>query len=232
MVVGFEVVTTINRDVRSAGRSMGLALVVTAGCALIVAAALSPRLFRSVHMPSDWQFPLLAHTYLGNAGVYWVLIGDLAFGCAGLLTLTFAAVRVAGRLAEQLELPLQNGARLAGVVVIVGVLLVVEWLWAGVASAKLGHVGALLLLAVYACAAYACARIPKPEPSVGAVVACFFIGVLVAGVVVVPLREPHAPAEWGLLLGIAAGVLVAAAAIAAKTKRLLRTSQAREELLE
>ena len=117
-----------------------------------------------------------------------MLIGNLAFGCAGLLMLTFAAVRVARRLAEQLELPLQNGARLAGVVVIVGVLLVVEWLWAGVAS-KLGDVGPLLLLAVYACAAYACARIPKPEPSFGAVAARFFIGVLVAGVVVVPLRD-------------------------------------------
>ena len=68
LVVGFEVVTTINRDVRSVGRSMGLALALTAGCALIVAAALSPPLFRTVHMPSDWPFPLLAPAYLGNAG--------------------------------------------------------------------------------------------------------------------------------------------------------------------
>ena len=156
---------------------MGLALALTAGCALIVAAALSPRLFRSVHMPSDWPFPLLAHAYLGNAGVNCVLIGSLAFGCAGLLMLTFAAVRVAGRLAEQLELPLQNGARLAGVVVIVGVLLVVEWLWAGFGSSKLGDVGPLLLLAVYACAAHACARIPNAGPRIAAEAMRLFIWV-------------------------------------------------------
>ena len=39
LIVGFEVVTTMNRDVRSVGRSMGLALALTTGCALIVAAA-------------------------------------------------------------------------------------------------------------------------------------------------------------------------------------------------
>jgi amino acid transporter len=231
LVVGFEVVTTINRDVRSAGRSMGLALALTAGCALTVAAALSPRLFRSVRMPSDRPFALLVGAYLGDAGAMWVLIGNLVFGCAGLLMLTFATVRVTRRLAEQLELPLQDGARLAGIFAIVAVLLVVEWLWAGVGSAKLGDVGRLLLLAVYACAAYACARITKPEPSFGAVAACFFIAVVVAGVVVVPLRDQDAPAQWGLLLGIAAVVLVAAA-IAVKTERLPRTSKAREELLE
>jgi ethanolamine permease len=232
LVVGFEVVTTINRDVRSAGRSMGLALALTAGCALTVAAAASTRLFGSGQLRSDWPFPVLADAYLGDAGAMWLLVGTLAFGCAGLLMLTFAAVSVARRLAEQLELPLQNGARLAGVVVIMGVLLLVEWLWSGVASSKLGDVGTLLLLAVYVCAAYACARIPKPEPSFGAVAACFFIAVLVAGVVVVPLRDQVAPAEWGLRLGIAAIVLVAAAAIAVKTERQPRTSEAREELLE
>jgi amino acid transporter len=228
VVVGVEVVTTTNRDVRSVGRSMGLALALTGGCALTVAAALSPRLFRPVHMPSNWPFALLAGAYLGNAGTIWLLIGTLAFGCGGLLTLTLAAVRVASRLAEQHELPLQNGARLAGVVAIVGVLLIVEWLWAGVASSKLDDVGPLLLLAVYACAAHACARIPGAGTRPAAQAARIFVWVLVAGVVVVPLREQDASAQWGLRLGIAAVVLLAAAAIAAKTERLPRTSEARE----
>ena len=236
-VVGFEVVTTINRDVRSVGRSMGLALALTAGCALLVAAALSPRLFRSVHMPSDQPFTLVAHAYLGDAGLTWLLIGNLAFGCAGLLMLTFAAIRVAGRLAEQLEFPLQNGAQLAGVVSIVGVLVIVEWLWAGFASSKLGDVGPLLLLAVYVCAAHACARIPNAGTRSAAEAARIFMWVVVAGVVVVPLRDQNVrdqnvPAEWMLRLGIAAGVLLAAAAIVAKTKRLPRTSEVRDELLE
>ena len=61
--------------------------------------------------------------------------------------------------------------------------------------------------------------------------------VVVAGVVVVPLRDQNVrdqnvPAEWMLRLGIAAGVLLAAAAIVAKTKRLPRTSEVRDELLE
>ena len=82
LIVGFEVVTTINRDVRSVGRSMGLALALTAGCALIVAAALSPQLFRTDPVP-NWQFPWLAAAYLGNAGSNWLLIGSVALSARG-----------------------------------------------------------------------------------------------------------------------------------------------------
>jgi hypothetical protein len=230
MVVGFEVVTTVNRDVRSVGRSMGLAFALTAGVAVTVAAALSPRLFRSIHMPSDLQFPLLVGAYLGNAGA-WLLIGNLAFGCAALLMLTFGAVRVAQRLADQFDLQLQDGARLAGVVGIVGVLVIVEWLWAGFAASKLVDVGPLLLLAVYACAAHACARIQSARPRIAAQAARLFVWVLVAGIVVITLaRSRSDPAEWWPV-GIAGGVLMAAAAIAVKTEHLPGTSK-REELLE
>ena len=101
-------------------------------------------------MPCDEPFPSLVGAYLGNAGV-WLLFGNLAFGCAAPLVLTLGAVRVAQRLAEQFDLPVQEGARLAGAVGVVGLLVIVEWLWAGfAASSRLGAVGALLLLA--ACA--------------------------------------------------------------------------------
>jgi len=102
----------VNRDVRSVGRSMGLAFASTAGIAVMVAAAVSPMLFRSIPMPSDVQFPSLVDAYLGNAGD-WVLIGNLAFACAALLILTFGAVRVSQRLAEQFEPPGARG-RAAG----------------------------------------------------------------------------------------------------------------------
>jgi hypothetical protein len=228
VVVGFEVVTAANRDVRSVGRSMGLAFALTAGVAVTVAAAVSPRLFRSIQMPSDVQFPSLVGAYLGNAGA-WLLIGNLAFGCAALLMLTFGAVRVAQRLAEQFDVPLQEGARLAGVVGVVGVLVIVEWLWSGLAASKLVDVGPLLLLAVYACAAHACARIQTAQPRIAAEAARLFMWALVAGIVVIALaRSRSDPAEWWPV-GIAGGVLLAAAAIAAKTERLLRTSEAREE---
>jgi amino acid transporter len=174
VVVGFEVVTTVNRDVRSVGRSMGLAFALTAGIAVMVAAAVSPRLFRSIPMPSDEPFPSLVGAYLGNAGA-WLLIGNLAFGCAALLMLTFGAVRVAQRLAEQFDLPVQEGTRLTGVVGIVGVLVIVEWLWAGFAASKLVDVGPLLLLAVYACAAHACARIQSAQPRIAAEAARLFV---------------------------------------------------------
>ena len=101
--------------------------------------------------------------------------------------LIFAAVRVARRWADQLTLPLPDRAQLAGVVAIVVVLLVVEWLWSGVTYSKLGDVGSLLLLAVYVCAAHACARIPHtgPGPRTAAEAARLLIWVVVAGVVVV-----------------------------------------------
>ncbi len=231
LFVGFEVVTTVNRDVRSVGRSMGLALALSAGCALTVEAAVSHRLWSSIRMPYDWQFSSLAFAYLDQAGINWLLVANLAFSYAGLLTLTLAAVRVARRLAQQLELPLQYGALLAGVVAIVGVLVIVEWVWRGVAS-NVGDVGPLLLLAVYACAAHAYARIPDAGPTLVAAAVRLFIWVVVASVVVVPLRGPDPPATWVSRLVITAVVLLAALAIAAKTDRLPLTSQPREELRE
>jgi len=74
---------------------------------------------------SDEPGRFLVDAHLGNAGD-WVLIGNLAFACAALLILTFGAVRVSQRLAEQFDLPVQEGARLAGVVGVVGVLVIVE----------------------------------------------------------------------------------------------------------
>jgi len=230
LVVGFEVVTTVNRDVRSVGRSMGLAFALTAGIAVMVAAAVSPKLFRSIPMPSDVQFPSLVDAYLGNAGD-WLLIGNLAFACAALLILTFGAVRVSQRLAEQFDLPAQEGARLAGVVGIVDVLVIVDWLWAGFAAfaSKLDDVGPLLLLAVYACAAHACARMQTAQPRIAAEAARLFVWVLVAGIVVIVLVRSRNDAAGWWPVGIGGGVLLTAAAIAVKTERLPRTTEAREE---
>src|SRR4029077_3789008 len=99
-----------------------------------------------------------------------------------LLMLIFAAVRVLRRWADQLTLPLPDRAQLAGVIAIVAVLLVVEWLWSGVGYSNLGGAGALLLLAVYVCAAHACARIPRtgPGPRTAAKAARLLIWVVVA----------------------------------------------------
>jgi hypothetical protein len=179
-------------------------------------------------MPSDVQFPSLVGAYLGNAGA-WLLIGNLAFGCAALLMLTFGAARVAQRLAEQFDLPLQEGARLAGVVGVVGVLVIVEWLWSGFAASKLVDVGPLLLLAVYACAAHACARMQTAQPRIATEAARLFVWVLVAGIVVIVLVRSRNDAAGWWPVGIGGGVLLAAAAIAVKTERLPRTSEAREE---
>jgi hypothetical protein len=59
----------------------------------------SHRLWSSIRMPYDWQFSSLALAYLDQAGINWLLVANLAFSYAGLLTLTLAAVRVARRLA-------------------------------------------------------------------------------------------------------------------------------------
>ena len=230
LVVGFEVLTTVNRDVRAVGRSIGLAFAMTAGIAVMVAAAVSPRLFRSLHMPSDVSFPSLVDAYLGNAGD-WLLIGNLAFACAALLMLTFGALRVAQRLAEQFDVPTQQGGRLAGVVGIIGVLVIVDWLWAGFAAfaSKLDDAGPLLLLAVYACAAHACARIQTARPRIAAQAAQWFVWVLVAAIVVIGLVRSRSDAAGWWPIGIGGGVLLAAAAIAVKTERLPRTPNTREE---
>lgn len=218
-LVGFEVATTVNRQARSVGRSTGLAFAVTAGCALTAAAVMSSRLFRTIHEPS-WQFATVTTAYLGESAVKWLLIGSIASACAGLLALTFAAFRVAGRTTAQLGFPLPSDGVLAWVVGIIGVLLVVEWLWGGFAATTLDIVGPFVLLAVYVCAAQAAARVPSAGTRIGAEAARLYISVLVAAVVVIPLFVKNNSSELLPRLAIAGLVVVAAAAVAIKTNRL------------
>jgi ethanolamine permease len=228
LLVGFEVVTTVNRDVRSVGRSIGLALALTAGCALTVATAVSYRLWSSARTPfPHGHFFTLVAGYLGNAGINLLLVGAVAFACAGLLAITLGAIRVAIRLVEQLRLSVQTGALLGSVVTIVGVLVIIEFGWGGVAT-KLGDVGPMLLLAVYVCAAHANARIPRAGLGVAAGAARMFMWVVVAAIVVVPLLETEFRATWAPRLGITGVILVAAGTLVAKSARLHPREQSRE----
>jgi hypothetical protein len=228
LIAGFEVVTTVNRDVRSVSRSMGLALLATTGCAITVGAALYHRLWSAVRVHfHDWQFDTLAVGYMGNAGINWLLVGGLASACAGLLAITLGAARVARRLAEQFSLPVRDRVFVGGVMPIVGVLVIIEFGWGSVAT-KLGDVGPMLLLAVYVCAAHANSRIPRAGLSVAAEAARMFMWVVAAAIVVVPLLETEFRATWAPRLGITAVILVAAGTLVAKSARL----HPREELRE
>jgi ethanolamine permease len=220
LVVGFEVVTTVNRDVRSVSRSMGLALLVTTACAIAVGAALYHRLWSSVRIHFyHSQFDKLVAGYMGSTGINWLLVGGLASACAGLLAITLGAARVARRLAEQFSLPVRDRVLVGGVMTIVGVLVIIEFGWGGVAT-KLGDVGPMLLLAVYVCAAHANARIPRARLGVAAEAARMFMWVVVAAIVVVPLLETEFRATWAPRLGITGVILVAAGTLVAKSARL------------
>jgi ethanolamine permease len=228
LIVGFEVVTTVNRDVRSVSRSMGLALLVTTGCAVAVGAALYHRLWSSVRVDfHDWQFDTLAVGYMGNTGIKLLLVGDLASACAGLLAITLGAAGVAHRLAERFSLAERDRVLVGGVMTIVGALVIIEFGWGGVAT-RLADVGPLLLLAVYVCAAHANARIPCSGLGVAAEAARMFMWVVAAAIVVVPLLETEFRATWAPRLGITAVILVAAGTLVAKSARL----HPREDLRE
>ena len=228
LIVGFEVVTTINREVRSVGRSMVAALAVVAGCALIVTLAMSPHLLGAKGAP-DMEFPWLATAYLGPSSAIWLLIGNVSLCFAGLVMLIFAASRVTRRWTEQLTLNIPNGAQLAGVVAVVAALLLAELVRSGSVSV-VGGAGVLLVLAMYASAAYACTRIPAS--GLVAFIATAVTVIVAAGVVVIPLGTQGWSEMWPLRLLVAGVILLAAAGIAVKADLAPRSPRAPEEPVE
>jgi ethanolamine permease len=206
--VGFEVVTTLNRQVGSVNRPMGLAIGATAVCALTVGL--------QVKWAGIGRIGVLAADYLGDAGAYWYLVGLLALSCAGLLAISTAAVRVLTRLTEQLTSTSRAGTVPVVLVAVMAALILVLSLNWGDVSSKLGNVAPLLLLVLYVLAAEANARIPGSGYAAQAV--RVFMALLLAGVVITfagisqiyyRATFSQAPEVWQL--AITAGIVAIAA---------------------
>lgn len=155
-LVGFEVVTARNQLIRSAGRSMGIAIAAASSCAVVVwlachfAAAGGSR--RDVY-----QFVLIVDQFYGTAGDRWLLAAGAAEMLAALLALMWAVTKVAARLAARVP----ETAITALIVGVAGLLIVAccrDW---GALPDKLGSVAKILLVIVYVLIVEASSRIPR-----------------------------------------------------------------------
>lgn len=207
VLVGFELITTHNQQIRSAGRPMGLAIAATTSLAAVIWLADHFGGVGGFRLGVD-QFPLIVDHFYATAGDLWLAVAIVATGSAGLLALMWAVVGAASRLAERVSVP---AITTAGVVV-TALLLVAFWQWGGLAD-KFIKVAALLLVVVYVLAVEAYARISN-DSTVAWWLRLFMPAVLAAAVLL-PLLDADfaATALWPVLVAAALAALCFAAAV-------------------
>ena len=197
VLVGFELITTRNQRIRSAGRPMGLAVAATALLAVVIWLADHFGGNGGLRLAVD-QFPLIVDHFYAGAGDLWLALAIFATGSAALLALMWAVVGVASRLAERVP---TVAITTAGVVV-TALLVVTFWLSHGLGD-KFSKVAALLLLVVYVLAVEAYSRI-STDSTVGWWLRLFMPAVLAVAVVLPLLAADFAAtALWPVLIAAA-----------------------------
>jgi ethanolamine permease len=208
VLVGFELITTHNKQIRSAGRPMGLAVAATTLLAAVIWLADHFGGAGGFRLGVD-QFPLIVDYFYATAGDLWLVVAIVATGSAGLLALTWAVVGAASRLAERVPVPAITTAS----VVVTALLVVAFWQWSGLAD-KFSKVAALLLVVVYVLAVEAYTRIAN-DSTVAWWLRLLMPAVLAAAVLL-PLLDTDfaATALWPVLVAAALAALCFAAAVA------------------
>jgi ethanolamine permease len=155
-LVGFEVVTSRNQLIRSAGRPMNVAIAAATSCAIVV--------WLACHFGATggsrlgvYQFPLVVDQFYGIAGDRWLIAAGGAVMSAALLALMWAVTKVASRLADRVP----DATITALIVGVAGLLIVAccrDW---GALADKLANVAKFLLVAVYVLIVEASSRIPR-----------------------------------------------------------------------
>jgi hypothetical protein len=123
-LVGVEAVTTLSGRVTSVSRPIGSAMAVIALCGVTgwVAVALASHTALAF---DTTQLVLLASDLFSDAGSIWLAASSVALGCAALLAITLAAVRVTSRLTQQVSRQSRAGAVTLGFAVVTAIVVVV-----------------------------------------------------------------------------------------------------------
>ncbi len=210
-LVGFDVVTTRSREVRSLGRPMGLAVGAATLVALLVWYADHVGGGGDLRL-SGSQFAFVVYQMFPEAGIISLAVGAMCLAIAIVLALMWAIVR----LLEGLDTRVGPEVALAFLLGLMAVLIFARCRdWAGIDQVT-DYVGEFLLLVTYAVVVEASARIP------GDSVPIWWSRILVpsalATVVLLPVVNARfaAVAVWplvivGVLVGIAAAVSASSA---------------------
>ncbi|MCV7069099.1 hypothetical protein H7H51_31330 [Mycolicibacterium farcinogenes] len=204
-LVGFEAATVVSGRLESVARPMGAALGVTVAATVALLCAANIGATGGLHTNAA-SLSLIISEFFADAGFYWFATGALCLGSAALLTLTWAATRVAARL-------FGSGPQVAMLVpAVMCVLAVVFCRFQDYIGRLQMMVPALLLLVVYILVAEANSLI---EGSAAAQQAPRLILTVVAVcVVLIPLRvtDYALPALWPV--AVTAAILALAALLA------------------
>jgi ethanolamine permease len=179
-LVGFEVTTVRNRQVRSLGWPAGIAIAAVTACAVTIwfADHLGSRAGFRLDVS---QFPSIANEFYGADGSRLLIVSVVAIKAAVLLGLVWAAAQVIGRLGRGGA----TGGATAGVAAIAAVLVVAFCRdWGGITD-KVGHAGELLLLVVYVLVAEANSRIADDDTTAWWI--RIYVPALLAAAAVLPL---------------------------------------------
>jgi hypothetical protein len=211
-LVGFDVVTTRNREVRSLGRPMTLAIGVVTLVALLVWYADHVGGAGELRL-SARQFGFVVLQMYPGAGVVTMAVGVACVAIAVVLALMWAIVR----LVERVKGPIGPEYALAVLLALMAMLVVARCRdWLGIHEAT-NYVGEILLVVTYAVVVEASARIPGDSTLI------WWSRILVPGalatVVLLPVVNSRfaVGAVWPLV--IVAGLVGVAAAVSISDRR-------------
>lgn len=183
-VAGFEICTTANSRLRSAGRPMAIAVAVVAGCAIVIWCADHFGATGGFRF-APTGFAMIVSEFFGESGAVWIIVSSLLGNAAALIVLTSAAARIGRRQLEAVTLqqPPRWGTTLAVAVPAALLAAVTTTGWGSV----IPGVWPLLLLTLYLLVAHASSQLPG-NGGLSWWIWAFVAGVL-AVVVVVPLLD-------------------------------------------
>jgi hypothetical protein len=211
-LVGFDVVTTRNREVRSLGRPMGLAIGVVTLVALLVWYADHLGGAGELRLSAS-QFGFVVVEMYPGAGTIAMVVGAVCLSIAVVLALMWAIVR----LVEGVDTRVGPELALAVLIGLMAVLIVARCRdWVGIQPAT-NYVGEILLVVTYGVVVEASARIPGDSTLV------WWSRILVPGalaaVVLLPVVNSRFAAGAVLPLAIVAVLVGVAAAVSVSGRR-------------
>jgi ethanolamine permease len=157
--VGVEVVTVAGTRAPTAGRAMGWAVVATAAAATLLWVGDH----QAVVGPWRWTakfFPDAVEQFYAEAGQTWILIGAVAIALAGLMTVVWAMVRVAGGVVSRQRRIANPWLTAVAVPLLIALTILVQVLAGLWTATVIQSAGVLLIVVLWVLSSEAAARIP------------------------------------------------------------------------